>query len=123
MENLELNSEKVIKKDEIKEGQVIFDFLQCDICHEYGFKGPAFKCLVCENFDLCQNCQASYHHFHPTLRMTKSSHYPVELRVTFSHKARKYLNKQLQKEEQELKEIKKAELLKPQEKFMEKIDP
>jgi hypothetical protein len=101
---MDLSLKEEEHENEPAETETVFEELQCDICAAFPIRGPAFKCMVCENFDLCQNCEASYHHFHPTLQMTKPSHYPTSIRISFPYKARKYMKNQLKQEKEILKE-------------------
>ena len=38
--------------------------VECDGCHTSPLKGPRFKCMNCLDFDICQECEASEHHYH-----------------------------------------------------------
>lgn len=42
----------------------------CDGCNKPNFKGRRFKCIVCPDFDLCEDCERQKIHSHPMLRMT-----------------------------------------------------
>ncbi len=47
----------------------------CDVCKTNHIKGKRFKCLICENFDLCQKCEAKSVHNHPMLRFNLRQNY------------------------------------------------
>ena len=45
----------------------------CDICETKNMTGKRYKCLVCENFDICESCeQKDAHKEHPMIRCNKS---------------------------------------------------
>lgn len=43
--------------------------VSCDGCHRSPIVGRRFKCLVCNNFDLCEACEAKGDHLHPMIRI------------------------------------------------------
>jgi DNA mismatch repair ATPase MutL len=56
-----------------KEKKVIHKGVVCDICNKKNIEGIRYKCMVCADFDLCENCEALYaeEHKHPFLKMRK----------------------------------------------------
>ena len=48
----------------------------CDICEMEPIVGVRYKCAVCENFDLCENCEAKDLHDHPLVKIRKPEHAP-----------------------------------------------
>lgn len=40
----------------------------CDSCHKNSFVGKRFKCLVCLDYDLCEECEDQNLHLHPMIR-------------------------------------------------------
>lgn len=42
----------------------------CDGCQTANFKGRRYKCVVCPDFDLCEDCEGKKIHSHPMLRLT-----------------------------------------------------
>lgn len=42
----------------------------CDGCQTGNFKGRRFKCIICPDFDLCEDCEGKKVHSHPMLRLT-----------------------------------------------------
>lgn len=49
--NIELNQNELIHKD-----------IKCNQCNEENIKGIRYKCLQCQNFNLCSNCEAKNEH-------------------------------------------------------------
>ena len=47
--------------------------ITCDHCKVSPIIGKRYKCLECQNFDLCENCEAKTVHAHPMLRLNKST--------------------------------------------------
>lgn len=45
----------------------------CDGCNTANFKGRRYKCIVCPDFDLCENCERNKSHSHPMLRLTSNN--------------------------------------------------
>lgn len=43
----------------------------CNSCDVLPIKGTRFRCLICDNFDLCQKCGKNQVHDHPMIRMVK----------------------------------------------------
>ena len=42
--------------------------VSCDSCHKNSFVGKRFKCLVCLDYDLCEECEDQNLHLHPMIR-------------------------------------------------------
>jgi len=40
----------------------------CDGCHRSSFVGKRFKCLICPDYDLCEDCEDQNQHLHPMIR-------------------------------------------------------
>lgn len=47
--------------------------ITCDSCGVMDFKGRRFKCLVCQDFDLCEYCEEKELHEHPMMRLVNKS--------------------------------------------------
>ena len=62
-ENIEKKFNIMLEETENK--KVLF-FTKCDACSIYPIPGAKFSCLVCNNYNLCAECE-SYHN-HPTLK-------------------------------------------------------
>lgn len=45
--------------------------ITCDDCHQKDFEGLRFKCLVCNNYDLCEVCVRKGHN-HPMIRLVET---------------------------------------------------
>lgn len=46
----------------------------CDGCQQKPIIGKRFKCLVCPNYDLCEQCESNQLHGHPMMRLLMCSH-------------------------------------------------
>lgn len=62
-ENLTIRpQEKPVQKE-------VHTCVTCDVCETQNITGKRFKCLVCNNFDICENCEAKdAHSQHPMIR-------------------------------------------------------
>ena len=78
----------------------------CDGCNAGNFKGRRFKCLICDDFDLCEKCEHQKIHSHPMIRLTSNTNKNQKLnwiirkirnRPAFRH----IFNLKVNKEEQE----------------------
>ena len=45
----------------------------CDGCGMLPIKGYRFKCTICEDYNLCENCEEKPGHNHPLLKIYYSS--------------------------------------------------
>lgn len=43
--------------------------VSCDQCGASNIVGRRYKCLVCDNFDLCEGCESMNSHLHPMVRL------------------------------------------------------
>lgn len=59
--------------------------VRCDGCGNHPIIGIRYKCLVCENFDLCEKCEDGVGHDHPMIRLprTEEGHLYENIRQTF----------------------------------------
>ena len=46
--------------------------IKCDGCNAFPIVGNRYKCMVCESFNYCENCEEKYanEHSHPFLKIT-----------------------------------------------------
>ena len=44
----------------------------CDGCQAYPITGIRYKCIICNNFDFCEKCEASVEHHHNFIKMKKA---------------------------------------------------
>ena len=80
--------EEVIKESKIKsekeepkeysEEQIHKNYI-CDGCGANPIKGPRHKCVICRDFDLCDNCEATIEHPHPLLKIKNVKQAPRKL--------------------------------------------
>ena len=65
-------------EEPITNPETIHHGVTCDGCNQNPIKGRRFKCLVCYNFDLCEQCEASTQHAHPMVRCyTQANHFAL----------------------------------------------
>ena len=46
--------------------------IKCDICGKCPIEGIRYKCLECNDFDLCENCESVHGHQHPLFKFKKA---------------------------------------------------
>ncbi|CAI2369303.1 unnamed protein product [Moneuplotes crassus] len=47
----------------------------CNGCDQFPLQGPRFKCIVCEDLDLCLKCSRSCHQHHPMIKFDSHNNY------------------------------------------------
>ena len=52
---------------------IVHSKIMCDGCGMFPMKGYRFKCAVCEDFNLCENCEEKTKHFHPFVKISTPS--------------------------------------------------
>merc|ERR1711879_678332 len=52
-------------------GQVVHTNVTCDGCGQEGIVGTRYKCTVCEDFDLCENCEPHHDRSHPMIKINE----------------------------------------------------
>lgn len=67
--------------------------VQCNGCFAFPIKGVIYKCLVCQDYDLCSNCEEAKHSFHPLLKIANKNQYPIKVKVAFSKNSKKTMEK------------------------------
>lgn len=62
------------KQEESNEPEELHVWVTCDLCGMKPIKGIRYKCSVCPNFDLCENCEAASwkQHNHPFIKLRQS---------------------------------------------------
>lgn len=45
----------------------------CDGCKKNPIVGRRYKCLVCPDYDLCEECERNEIHGHPMMRLMQST--------------------------------------------------
>jgi len=58
--------------------------ITCDGCGINPVVGARYKCAVCNDFDYCENCEATIEHPHPFLKIKNPAHHPRALCVMFN---------------------------------------
>ena len=54
--------EEINKNIELVQNELIHDDIKCNQCNEENIKGIRYKCLQCQNFNLCSKCEANNEH-------------------------------------------------------------
>ena len=75
LENLLLNTEKFFEKQtktkKNQKSQFSHKNIICNNCKKKDFSGKRYKCVICKNLDLCQNCEDLNIHKHPMIVIKK----------------------------------------------------
>lgn len=53
--------------------------ITCDNCFKKDFSGARYKCSVCSNFDFCEECEATFEHPHPFLKIRNPKQAPLKI--------------------------------------------
>lgn len=64
---------------EEKKPKVLHNHIICDGCGMKYIVGIRYKCAVCNDFDLCEKCEASSDHPHPFLKIKDPKHKPLKI--------------------------------------------
>ena len=64
---------------EDKKPKVTHKYIICDGCGQKDITGIRYKCAVCNDFDLCEKCQATSQHAHPFLKIKDPKQKPLKL--------------------------------------------
>ena len=59
------------KKNKENENKTIHKNTQCVECGSYPIKGTRYKCSICPNYDVCENCEKKTDHEHSFLKLKK----------------------------------------------------
>ncbi|MBR4609474.1 MAG: hypothetical protein IKO38_03385, partial [Erysipelotrichaceae bacterium] len=51
------------------ENKTIHKNTQCAECGSYPIKGTRYKCSICPNYDVCENCEKKTDHEHSFLKL------------------------------------------------------
>lgn len=77
-----MNESKIFEpKMEEKPSAVTHRHVTCDGCQVYPILGARYKCAVCADFDLCENCEATSTHVHPFLKIKSPEQTPLKIFV------------------------------------------
>jgi len=52
-------------------GEVVHSNVTCDGCGQEGIVGTRFKCTVCTDFDVCENCEPQHDRSHPMIKINE----------------------------------------------------
>ena len=77
--NVKEKVDNIIKK---KDEEFVHKAVICDGCGMKPLVGTRYKCTVCRNFDLCENCEKKNNHSHPLLKIRKPELAPVDIKCT-----------------------------------------
>ena len=90
--------------------KTIHNNVACNSCEILPIIGKRFKCMICYNFDFCENCEIKLYHPHPMIRMVEKidnqfSNYIDKLNFKFDKKKDKIIEDNLVKQKKELLEF------------------
>lgn len=61
-----------LETKKVEQNEVVHHGIICDACNASPIKGIRFKCSVCPDYDICQDCEAKGHHSeHALLKIRK----------------------------------------------------
>jgi hypothetical protein len=63
------------KEDEKKFKQTVHKNIMCDSCTCLPIRGVRFQCIICDDFDLCAQCEGKNLHKHPMLKIDSVEKY------------------------------------------------
>ena len=75
--NLKMNEmSEIISKSKIKSQNesmcnTVHEGVKCQKCNQYPIIGYRYKCSVCNNYNLCQNCEENSEHEHDFIKIRK----------------------------------------------------
>ena len=52
---------------------IVHSKVMCDGCGMLPMKGYRFKCAICDDYNLCENCEEATNHFHPFIKISTPS--------------------------------------------------
>lgn len=78
-ETLKFEQELIRYKDVVHEG------VSCDVWKIESIRGIRYKCAICENFDMCANCENKSNHKHPVMKITSPKKYRAFLKELAKH--------------------------------------
>ena len=61
--------------------KTVHSTITCDGCNVFPITGKRFKCLQCDDFDLCQKCEKTHPHLHPMIRLNETTDFFVSRNV------------------------------------------
>jgi hypothetical protein len=67
------NEHSIDKSNKFK--QIVHERIMCDNCKTAPIKGFRYHCVLCEDFDLCSDCELKNLHKHPMLKISSPEKY------------------------------------------------
>lgn len=59
-----------LAKEKSQFSKSVHKFVICDGCDMSPIQGVRYKCAICEDYDLCADCEEKQMHKHPMLKLT-----------------------------------------------------
>jgi hypothetical protein len=88
--------------------KMVHNHVTCDVCMKRGIVGKRYKCLMCVNFDICEECEIkNLHNQHPMVRICDKEPEKILSKLNkkyLKHKTRIDKKKKLQRKLEQLKE-------------------
>ena len=66
-------------QSKIEEGKHVHKYIICDGCEMDPVVGVRYKCAICPDYDLCENCEATTTHDHPFLKIKNKKQTPHKI--------------------------------------------
>ena len=60
---------------------VVHEHVRCDGCQRKPIIGTRYKCVICHDFDFCEECEAKDTHPHPFLKIRRPDQAPKKIMV------------------------------------------
>lgn len=76
---LETEASKEEIKMENKNEKSVHQYFVCDGCGKDPIVGARYKCAICHDFDLCEDCEANTIHDHPFLKIRHPGQKPMKI--------------------------------------------
>ena len=71
--------ESMISQPKSEEGKPVHKYIICDGCEMNPVVGVRYKCAICPDYDLCENCEAVTTHDHPFLKIKNKRQTPHKI--------------------------------------------
>ncbi len=67
--------------------------MQCDVCQAINIRGARYKCAVCQDFDMCETCEAKVDHPHALLKIKCPAQAPLKIITVLDEEGASFFNR------------------------------
>lgn len=71
--------QSTVRSEACQKPKIVHNNIICDECGKKNIEGVRYKCAVCADFDLCEQCEATSNHDHPLLKIKHPGQAPYKL--------------------------------------------